>query len=484
MKRYTAAFFIWILVLFLPFQASAAYATEVPATASQTSVVMDAATGQVLVEKGMDQKMYPASITKIMTALLALENADPSTVHTMSYEATHSIAADSTHIALTEGEEITLEDLLYATMVASANDAANGIAECIGGTIDQFVVMMNEKAKEIGAVNTHFVNANGLHDENHYTTAYDMALITQYALGVEGFRKYWCAEEYTIQPTNKQSSPRNLGTQHSMFVESQYTFEGCTGGKLGYTDEARHTSVTTAKRGDVELICVTMNSQKYEKYEDAAALFHYCFDSFDRVTLSKQNLKGFVIPVLDGDTQVQEVRIYPDNSISLELHRQYSVSDLNLDYQVPATYAYGEDITPMLKVSLKTESSCMYQDLGSFPLQFSISDMAGQKVDAATGLPVKDNSIFWKNLLNILKWIGIILLVLVVLFFLLVVSVRVRHFLYRKKRKNRRVKYPVTAGTQIAQPRGPVHIYVQSGAEEQGRPRTRRADSSSGKKRR
>ena len=193
MKRYAALFLTVVIVLFLPFRASAAYAVEIPVTASQTSVVMDISTGQVLVEKEMNQKMYPASITKIMTVLLALENADPATVHTMSYEATHSIDSGSTHIALTEGEQITLKDLIYATMVASANDAANGIAECVGGSIEQFVAMMNEKAKEIGAVNTHFVNANGLHDPDHYTTAYDMALITQYALGVEGFRDYWCA---------------------------------------------------------------------------------------------------------------------------------------------------------------------------------------------------------------------------------------------------------------------------------------------------
>ena len=171
MKQYAALFLMVMLVLFLPLGASAAYATEVPATASQTSVVMDVSTGQVLVEKEMNQQMYPASITKIMTVLLALENADPATVHTMSYEATHSIDPGSTHIALTEGEQITLKDLIYATMVASANDAANGIAECVGGSIDQFVEMMNEKAKEIGAVNTHFVNANGLHDPDHYTTA-------------------------------------------------------------------------------------------------------------------------------------------------------------------------------------------------------------------------------------------------------------------------------------------------------------------------
>ena len=180
---------------------------------------------------------------------------------------------------------------------------------------------------------------------------------------------------------------------------------------------------------------------------------------------------------------MQEVRIYPDNSIALELHRQYSISDLNLEYQVPETYRYGEEVAPSLKITLKPESDSMYRDLGSFPLQFSLSDTAGQKVDAETGLPVKDNTIFWKNLWNIIKWVGIILAVVVVLFFLLVVSVRVRHFLYRKKRKNRRVKYPVTAGTQITQRQGPVHIYVQPDTLDR-RPRTKRPVSGTRKSRR
>ena len=485
MKRF-AAFLMGLLLFFLlPFPASAEYAETVPTLASQTAVVMDAQTGQVLAEKGMDQQMYPASITKIMTVLLALENGDPNTVHTMSYEATHSIDPNSTHIALTEGEEITLRDLIYATMVASANDAANGIAECIGGSIRNFVDMMNQKAQEIGAVHTHFANANGLHDPEHYTTAYDMALITKYALGVEGFRDYWCVPEYTIQPTNKQSQSRTLGTQHSMFVESEFTYDGCTGGKLGYTDEARHTSVTTAKRGDTELICVTMSSQKYEKYTDTAALFDYCFDSFDAITLSKQDLKGFVIPVLEGDTQVQEVRIYPDNQIRLLLHRQYQVSDLQLDYQVPNSYQFGEDINPSLHITLPGESESMYPDLGSFPLEYSIEDTASQKVDAATGLPVKDHTIFWKKLLNILKWVALILLMLAVLFFLLVVSVRTRNFFYRRRRKNRRVRYPVTAGTQLTRRRdAPVHIYLQTRADEEGRPRTKRPSDGRRKNRR
>ena len=492
MKRYICFFFLWIFIgaLLWPSTVWAAYGETPPATASQTSVVMDAATGQVLVEKGMDHMMYPASITKIMTVLLALENSDPDKIHTMSYEATHSIDPNSTHIALTEGEQISLRDLMYATMVASANDAANGVAECVAGSIDQFVAMMNEKAKEIGAVNTHFANANGLHNTDHYTTAYDMALITRYALGVPGFREYWKAEEYTIQPTNKQAKARQMGTQHSMFVESQFTYEGCTGGKLGYTDEARHTSATSAKRCDTELICITMGSQKYEKYEDTAALFDYCFDSFDKVTLSKLHLKGFVIPVMDGETQVQEVRIYPDNSIDLLLHKQYSADDLSLEYQVPEVYHLGEDVIPSLKVSLKAQSGSMYEDLGSFPLQFSLTDTVQQTLDEATGLPVKDNSVFWKNLLATLKWVGITLAVVAGCAVLVLLAAWLRCFLHHRKRKRRQRRREKLEAKQAAEQRarqvailrarkrieqerargtrqpGPVQIYIQPGSQQ------------------
>ena len=179
---------------------------------------------------------------------------------------------------------------------------------------------------------------------------------------------------------------------------------------------------------------------------------------------------------------MQEVRIYPDNSIALELHRQYGVDDLNLEYQVPETYRYGEEVTPSLKITLKSESSSMYGDLGSFPLQFSLNDTASQKVDAATGLPVKDNTVFWKNLWNILKWVAIILAVLVGCFSCWWFRCGLA-FSVSEKRKNRRVRYPVTAGTQIAQRQGPVHIYVQPDAAG-SRPQIKRPVSGTQKNRR
>ena len=152
----------------------------------------------------MHTQMYPASITKILTVLLGIENGRLQDKVTMSREAVFSITRGSSHIALTDGEEITLEQALYAAMLPSANDASNGIAEHISGSIEDFAVLMNKRAREAGAINSNFVNPHGLHDEEHVSTAYDMAMITRAALRNDTFRQIFGTVRYTIPPTNKQ----------------------------------------------------------------------------------------------------------------------------------------------------------------------------------------------------------------------------------------------------------------------------------------
>lgn len=153
-----------------------------PAVYAESAIVMEADTGMILYAKDMEAKNYPASITKIMTALVTLENCQLDEEVTYSYKATHSIEYGSSSIARTEDEILTVEESLYALMLASANECANALAEHISGSVEDFAVLMNKKAEELGCVNTHFSNANGLHDENHYTCAYDMALITKAAI--------------------------------------------------------------------------------------------------------------------------------------------------------------------------------------------------------------------------------------------------------------------------------------------------------------
>lgn len=147
-------------------------ANEFPQLQSETAVLMDAETGQILYQKEMNKKMYPASITKIVTGMLALKNAQLTETITMSYDAVFSIDRDSSHIALDVNEQITLEQALYALTIESANDAANGIAELVGGSMEEFVDMMNQTAKDAGAINTNFSNAHGLFDENHYSLSF------------------------------------------------------------------------------------------------------------------------------------------------------------------------------------------------------------------------------------------------------------------------------------------------------------------------
>lgn len=320
-----------------------------PAVNSETYVVMDVKTGQVLAAKGEHTQMYPASITKVLTCALALERGSPQDVHTMSYEATHSIDYGSTHIALTEDEQISVEALLNATMIESANDAANGLAEYTAGSLSSFADLMNQKAAEIGAKDTHFVNAHGLHDKKHYTSAYDMALITRWALTVDGFKALFGAESYTIPPTNKQKQSRTFGTHHHMLVESKYYYEGTEGGKLGWTPEAQHTLVTLAKRGDMELICVVMKTRtQYEKYVDAAKLLDYCFDNFSTAAMTINQYAQTPIAVYDGEVQTGEVVIVPQE---IAIIRPPTVAKIDITQKLvaPESYKSGETIDPRIQ---------------------------------------------------------------------------------------------------------------------------------------
>jgi D-alanyl-D-alanine carboxypeptidase len=228
----------------------------------------------------MQEKLYPASITKVLTILLGLEHGDLQNTITMSREAVFSIERGSSHIALDTGEQITLEQALMAAMLPSANDAANGIAEHIGGSIPSFAGMMNQRAREAGAINSNFVNPSGLNDPAHVTTAYDMAMITRAALQNEKFREIFGTMRYTIPPTNKKTEPRDLWAEHRMLTTHRYYYQGVIGGKTGYTQESQSTLTTAAQRGDRELIVVVMKGVGYAVYDDTITLFDYGFNQF------------------------------------------------------------------------------------------------------------------------------------------------------------------------------------------------------------
>lgn len=258
---------------------------------SGCAVVMEAETGTVLYDKNMNQQAYPASITKIMTALLAIENAPLNEMVEFSEEAVFSIPRDSSHIAITPGELLSVENCLYGLLLASANEVANALAEHVSGTTEEFAKLMNERAKELGATDTNFCNANGLPDENHYTSCYDMAMISREAVANETFVKINSATSYMIPPTNLQPEQRPVNTAHPLLVNGYRHYDGCFGGKTGYTTVAGNTLVTFAERNGMTLICVVMKSDSTHIYADSAALLDYGFENFSKRNISENEKK-------------------------------------------------------------------------------------------------------------------------------------------------------------------------------------------------
>ena len=255
-----------------------------PELVSESAVLIDADTGQILYDKDMHRQMYPASITKILTVITGLEKLNMDDRMTMSHYAVFSIPVGSSHIALDENEEISMEQAVYAALLMSANDACNGIAERIAGSTDAYAVMMNETAKRAGAFNSNFVNPHGLSDDNHYTTAYDMAMICRYALKNETFKKVFGTYKYIMAPTNEQPESRTFINQHYMVSDPKLRYDGIIGGKAGWTKVSKCTLVTAAERNGKTLIAVVMKCvMDNDKYADTKALLDYGFENFTPV---------------------------------------------------------------------------------------------------------------------------------------------------------------------------------------------------------
>ena len=255
--------------------------------ASDTGILMDADTGTVLFDKGGDQQRYPASITKIMTLLVAVENSSMDEQVTFTETGVRNVAADSSNINSKIGEVMTMQDCLHALMIISANDAAAQIAEHVGGTEQNFIDMMNQRAAEIGCTNTHFTNSSGLPDENHYSSAKDMALIFREGLKNKDFRSVIGDADYTIQPTNMTSDKRVMHTHHPMFApESDIYYPGCIGGKTGFTNLAAHTLVTAVEQNGTTYIAVVMHGVELSTCcLDSKALFDYGFGNFTKTAV-------------------------------------------------------------------------------------------------------------------------------------------------------------------------------------------------------
>ncbi|WP_339063430.1 D-alanyl-D-alanine carboxypeptidase family protein [Tepidibacillus marianensis] len=251
--------------------------------AGESAILVDVKTGDILYEKNPDLSMYPASITKIMTVILAIENGDLEDIVTVSRNAS---TQDGTRIYIEEGENVWLKDLIYGTLLNSGNDAAVAIAEHVGGSVDNFVKMMNEKAQELGMKNTHFVNPNGLPNENHVTSARDMSLLALYAMKNPIFREI--AGSKTYEPQWIGNNVHAMIQNHNRLL---WEYPYATGMKTGYTVISRSTIVASAKKDGRELVAVVLKSDPRAYFQDAMQLLDYGFDNTTLLPMLKMEEK-------------------------------------------------------------------------------------------------------------------------------------------------------------------------------------------------
>lgn len=337
---------------FLPIESNAVEGWPAgPQIEGEAAVVMDAETGAFLYSKNMEAKEYPASITKIMTTLVALENGNLDSKVKFSDWAVNSLEEGSSRLWMEVGEKITLRQALYGIMLESANDCANAVAEKIGGSEEGFAELMNQKAAELGCVNTHFVNAHGLHNENHYTCAKDMALITREAMKNQTFCEIMKTIEYII-PESKTVSQEHVMVNHQkMLYKEGFYYKGCLGGKTGFTEASLNTLVTVAERKGRQLICVILRTNGPDKicYE-TEELLDYGFKKFTREeipvtdsTVTRADIMGepsFGKASVMQAASLSEPMMYVDSKAVLSLPKGADAGEVQRTYSKENAFIY------------------------------------------------------------------------------------------------------------------------------------------------
>ena len=386
MRKWTAALCAVLLAVcvFAPGAAAAGPALS----ATRAYCIMDADTGLVLAQQNMNEELHPASITKVMTLGLACEKAQGNWDNvklTVTHEDVYSLAGtDSSHIALLEGEQVPLTDALYATQMSSANDAANLLAEYIGGgTIADGVEKMNEQVAELGLEHTHFANPHGISDNDHYTSCYDMAQILRWALEQPGFEDVFTRNEmYTMQPTNLQSVTRYFSQQDKMRIgSSRYHIASVIGSKLGYTNTARYSYACLAEQNGIRLICVTMQSElSTDKYNDVRALLDYAFGIFTGYTeLPSQGITA-QLDVAGGGGSLGTVTV-TDPGVKLLLADGLTAKDVEVSLELPERWVLGTEPEAYAVYTIKGGSK---QENTSVRVEAELSGLS-ELLEAGTG---------------------------------------------------------------------------------------------------
>lgn len=401
-----------------------------PAPHAGAAILADMKSGKILFEKNSDAKMYPASTTKILTGILALENTTMTDTVIATSEAISPITNNHSHMGILVGEELTVEQLLYGMLVYSANDAANVLAVHISGSIEAFCQMMNEKAAELGATNSHFANPHGYHDDNHYTTAADLVKITRYAMQNEQFRTIVATDMYTMPATNKYDETRYLSSTNHLISRRRYAnyfYNKAIGIKTGFTDEAGSCLVSAASDGDTELLSVIMKCENTTMVEngaysfvDSKNLLEYGFDNFEYINVA-------VVGDFVSDSNVYEAKdnervvLTVENDIGNILPVDYKKEDIKTNI----TYNEKQIAAPIKKGDV----------LGSVVYEYRGEEIGSANLISTVDIK-KDYIIATIHLIGkiLLNPIFIILVILIVLLRIRAIKIRNRRRRHRRSR--------------------------------------------------
>ena len=341
-----------IVLLFMPnLMAIASTNNEKLDIDAEAGIIVETNTGKIIYEKEAEKQNYPASVTKILTAILVLENCDLNETATASSKALSNIPSAYVVAPLYVGEEMRIEDLLYALMLKSANDAAYVLAEHVGGSNEVFAEMMNKKAEEIGCKNSHFVNPNGIHDENHYTTAYDMYLISKYAMQNEEFVKIVSTFKYTLPKTNKYKAEDRVMENTNSFVNpsSKYYNENVKGIKTGTTTQAGNCLITSSSKNGMDFINVVLGAKTSDsKFTETEKMIEHEFENYEYVKLYNQNdiIQTIEVNKATKDTKVLNLIISDDIVPLLEKTSEDEKIEptINLKENITAPIEQGQEL--------------------------------------------------------------------------------------------------------------------------------------------
>lgn len=326
-KTFILLFLIFLILFNINFSLASETTNTEPSVSAASALLIDNKTNQILYKKNEDQKMYPASITKIMTAIIVLENCNLDDVVTASYNAIMSVPEGYTLAKIQIGEQLSVEHLLELLLLHSANDSANVLAEHVGGSIDSFVSMMNTKLNELGLKNSHFTNPYGLHDENHFSTASDLALLFKYCLKNETFRRISGQASCAIPATNLYGTRSYNTTNELLIPGSSNYYKYLTTGKTGYTSQSKECLVSSGFKDDLELICVVLGSEN--RFLDTRTIYEYGYSNYSIKDIVTANNIITNIEVSNATKDTKNLNLLASNSISILLGNSASNEEIN-----------------------------------------------------------------------------------------------------------------------------------------------------------